>query len=120
MPSGRSNSPPPAPRDGPAPSPAPRKTSTSLSLRALFDEQASLRRAVRVITHRLAAPCSGRPKAGVRGYPNQAERFEKQRRLQVLTARLAAVEARAAAARPEIVVGGRRLLGARHDLVERA
>ncbi|MFK0252009.1 hypothetical protein [Streptomyces sp. NPDC090445] len=87
-----------------------------LSLRALFDERACLRRAVRTIAKRLAAPCGQRSKGGVRGYPTQAERFEKQRRLAVLTARLAGVEERIEAGRPSITVGGGRLVKARHNL----
>ncbi|WP_345034682.1 hypothetical protein [Streptomyces sannanensis] len=89
-----------------------------LSVRCLYDERASLSRAVRAIEKRLATPCGKRSKGGVRGYPTQAERFQKQRRLQVLKARLTAVEARIASGRPAIVVGGRRLLKARHNLAE--
>ncbi|MGW1181727.1 hypothetical protein ACWD7Y_08900 [Streptomyces drozdowiczii] len=87
-----------------------------LSTRALFDERAFLRRAVRTVEKRLAAPCGQRSKSGVRGYPTRAERFEKQRRLQVLTGRLAVVEERIEAGRPTVTVGGRRLLKARHNL----
>lgn len=89
-----------------------------LSLRVLFDERASLRRAVRTIEGRLAAPCGKRSKGGVRGYPNQAERWQKQRRLSVLKARLAAVEQRIESGSPSIVVGGRRLAKIRHNLAD--
>ncbi|MFI8504009.1 hypothetical protein ACIGFK_36705 [Streptomyces sp. NPDC085524] len=89
-----------------------------LSLRALFDERASLRRAVRTVEKRLTVPCGQRSKSGVRGYPTQAERFEKQRRLQVLLGRLAAVEERIEAGSPAVTVGGRRLLKARHNLAK--
>ncbi|MFE2166199.1 hypothetical protein ACFXB3_14185 [Streptomyces sp. NPDC059447] len=88
-----------------------------LSLRCLFDERASLRRAVAKIRTRLAVPC-GRRVGGVRGYPSGAERAQKQCRLQVLTARLAEVEARIEAGHPAIVVGGRRLAKVRHHLAD--
>ncbi|MCX4692733.1 hypothetical protein [Streptomyces sp. NBC_01408] len=88
-----------------------------LSLRSLFDERASLRRAIAKIGKRLAVPC-GRRVGGVRGYPDQAEHAQKQYRLQVLTARLAGVEARIEAGHPAIVVGGRRLAKVRHNLAD--
>jgi hypothetical protein len=86
-----------------------------LSLRCLYDDASSLRRAVRTITRRLAVPC-GSKKGKARGYKDQAERFSKQRRLQALQGRLALVEQRIAAGRPSIVVGGRRLAKVRHSL----
>ncbi|MCF1598467.1 hypothetical protein [Streptomyces muensis] len=88
-----------------------------LSLRCLYDTRASLRRAVRTVTRRLAAPC-GQRNGKVRGYRDQAERFEKQRRLQVLKARLAAVEQRIEQGRPSIVAGGKRLAKTRHNLTD--
>lgn len=88
-----------------------------LSLRCLYDEAASLRRAIRTIKRRLAVAC-GAKKGKVRGYRDQAEHFQKQRRLQVLKARLARVEQRIAAGRPSIVAGGRRLAKARHNLAD--
>jgi hypothetical protein len=89
-----------------------------LSMRCLYDERAGLRRSVRTISRRLAAPCGSRTKDGVRGYADQNERAQKQRRMQALEARLAVVEARIAAGRPAIVVGGRRLAKVRHHLAE--
>jgi hypothetical protein len=86
-----------------------------LSMRVLFDERASLRRAIRTIERRLAAPC-GKRVDKVRGYTDQAERWQKQRRLHQLTARLAEVEQRIEAGRPSIAVGGRRLAKVRHNL----
>jgi hypothetical protein len=81
----------------------------------LLDERASLRRAIHRIRARLQAPVGGA--AGrVRGYATAAERFGKQRRLQVLTARLARVEARLAAGRVSVVRGGRRLARVRQHL----
>jgi hypothetical protein len=88
-----------------------------LSLRCLHAERASLRRAIGVIGRRLAVPC-GQRKGKVRGYASQNERFCKQRRLQVLRARLARAEARIRAGHPAITVGGRRLLKARHHLAD--
>jgi IS605 OrfB family transposase len=83
--------------------------------RNLLDERAGLRRAIRHLRERLAAPVGGR--AGrARGYASRAERWEKQRRLDLLTARLAHVEGRIAQGRVSLVRGGRRLLRARHQL----
>jgi hypothetical protein len=81
----------------------------------LLDERAGTRRAIRRLQARLAAPVGGR--AGrVRGYSSRTERWEKQRRLDLLTARLARVEARLAQGRVSVVRGGRRLLHARQHL----
>lgn len=88
-----------------------------LSRRCLHDERPGLRRAVRKVTARLKAPC-GRREHGVRGYADQVERFQKQRHLRVLTARLAEVERRIEDGRPAVVVGGRRLAKVRHNLPE--
>jgi hypothetical protein len=88
-----------------------------LSLRCLVDERRSLRRALAKIGKRLAVPCGQRIN-GVRGYLDQAERHHKQRRLQVLTARLEHVEQRIEEGRPAIVAGGRRLAKARHHLAD--
>ncbi|MGT2531311.1 hypothetical protein ACU4GG_32855 [Streptomyces nojiriensis] len=88
-----------------------------LSVRCLFDKRASLRRATAKIGKRLAVPC-GQRVDGVRGYTDQAERAQKQCRLQVLTTRLAEVERRIEAGHPAIVVGGRRLAKVRHHLAD--
>ncbi|AZM93212.1 hypothetical protein D1J60_18840 [Streptomyces sp. W1SF4] len=88
-----------------------------LSLRCLLDERGSLRRTISKITQRLAVPCCQRA-GGVRGYSTQQERALKQRRLQVLAARLAELEQRIDAGRPAIVVGGRRLATVRHNLAD--
>jgi hypothetical protein len=88
-----------------------------LSKRVLYAERAFLRRAIRTITGRLKAPC-GQRMNGVRGYPTQAEHWQKQRRLAVLTARLTAVENRVEHGCPSIVVGGRRLAKIRHNLTD--
>ncbi|MEV6330254.1 hypothetical protein [Streptomyces sp. NPDC051909] len=86
-----------------------------LSLRCLHSERASLCSAIAAITRRLSVPC-GRRKATTRGYTDQAERFQKQRRLQVLQARLNRVEQRIEAGRPAVVVGGKRFVKVRHGL----
>jgi hypothetical protein len=83
--------------------------------RNLLDQRAGLRRAIRRLRARLAAPVGGRA-ARVRGYASRAERWEKQRRLRVLAGRLVCVEARIAKGRVSVVRGGRRLLHARHHL----
>ncbi|WP_330331747.1 hypothetical protein OHS33_19855 [Streptomyces sp. NBC_00536] len=86
-----------------------------LSLRCLYDDLSGLRRAVRKIGKRLVVPC-GQREGKVRGYKDQAERAQKQRRLRVLVARMAVVEQRISEGRPSIVVGGRRLAKVRHNL----
>ncbi|MFF3108302.1 hypothetical protein ACFVSN_03885 [Kitasatospora sp. NPDC057904] len=86
-----------------------------LAVRCLYEERAGLRRAIRVIESRLAVPC-GRREGRIRGYADQDERFQKQRRLGQLTARLAAVQERIDAGQPSITAGGRRLLKARNSL----
>ncbi|MGV9689325.1 hypothetical protein ACWDUX_09440 [Streptomyces sp. NPDC003444] len=86
-----------------------------LSLRCLFDERAGLRRAVHTIEKRLAVPC-GQRSGRTRGFADQGERWAKQRRLAMLKSRLAQIEKRIEAGRPSIVVGGRRLARARHNL----
>ncbi|HEX6519918.1 MAG TPA: transposase [Streptosporangiaceae bacterium] len=78
------------------------------------DRQA-LRARIRVIETRLKVPAGGR-KGRARGYATRAERHGKQRRLQVLKARLAGVERRIAAGRVSVCRGGRRLAKARHNL----
>jgi hypothetical protein len=89
-----------------------------LAMRCLYDERTSLRRAIRTLTRRLAAPCGKRSKDGVRGYADPAERAQKQRRMHVLKARLVVVEQKIASGRPSVVVGGRRLAGLRHHLAD--
>ncbi|MEV6038696.1 IS200/IS605 family accessory protein TnpB-related protein [Nonomuraea sp. NPDC052116] len=88
-----------------------------LSLRSLRDQRAVLRHAIAAIRRRLAVGC-GQRQGRVRGYADQEERWHKQRRLQVLTGRLARVEYRIKQGRPAIVVGGRRLVKARHHLAD--
>jgi IS605 OrfB family transposase len=86
-----------------------------LAMRCLRDERTGLRRAVRTIQTRLAVECGWR-RGRVRGYADRAERWQKQRRLAALAARLAGVERRIARGRPAIVIGGRRLARLRHHV----
>jgi hypothetical protein len=83
--------------------------------RNLVDERAGLQRAIRRIRARLAIPAGGQV-GRVRGYASRAERWQKQHRLAILTARLTRVEARIAQGRISVVRGGRRLLHTRQHL----
>lgn len=81
--------------------------------RNLLDARTGLRRACRTIRTRLAVPVGGRH-GRVRGYASQAERFQKQRRLQGLEAKLGVVEARILQGRVSVCRGGRALAKLRH------
>ena len=83
--------------------------------RNLGDAHAGLRRAVCVIDQRLQVAVGGRH-GRMRGYVSQAERYQKQRRLQHLTTRLAKVERRLATGQVSVCRGGRRLARLRHHL----
>jgi hypothetical protein len=83
--------------------------------RNLAAEAASLRARVARIRGRLAVPC-GQRRGRRSGYGSPAERFEKQRHLQVLQARLAVVEVRLRDGRISICRGGRVLSRVRHHL----
>jgi len=83
--------------------------------RNLLDERAGLRRAIRRIQARLAAPASGHV-GRIRGYASRAERWQKQHRLDILTTRLGRVDARIAQGRISVVRGGRPLLQTRQHL----
>jgi hypothetical protein len=83
----------------------------------LLNTRTGLRRAVKRLQARLAVPAGqaqGRGRSRIRGYDSQAERFEKQRRLQHLRSRLGEVEGRLAAGRVSVCRGGRRLAKLRH------
>jgi IS605 OrfB family transposase len=86
-----------------------------LGWRNLGAETATLRSRVKTIGSRLAVP-AGTKNGRARGYATRAERFSKQRRLQVLQARLTAAGQRTAAGRVSVARGGRRLLRARANL----
>jgi hypothetical protein len=83
----------------------------------LRDTRVGLRRAIKKTRARLAVPVGrarGRGRGRVQGYHSQAERFQKQRRVQHLQARLAEVEARIAQGRVSVCRGGRRLAKLHH------
>jgi hypothetical protein len=87
----------------------------------LLDARTGLRRAVKRLRTRLAVPVGqarGRGRSRVRGYHSQAERFQKQRRLQQSQARLGEVEWRLAAGRVSVCRGGRRLAKLRHAVAD--
>lgn len=86
-----------------------------LGWRNLVAEARGLRARVGRIRGRLSVPV-GERRGRVRGYGSKAERWEKQRRLQALQARLDAVEARLAEGRVSVCRGGRRLARVRHNL----
>jgi IS605 OrfB family transposase len=85
-----------------------------------------LKAAIAAIEERLAAPSADRPTVRERrerrdrklprGYASQAERFQKQRRLQHLKAGLARAEADHAAGVVHVTEGGKRLARNRHHL----
>ncbi len=85
-----------------------------------------LRVAIATIERRLAQPAADtltpeqrtqrRKAKAPKGYPTQAERFAKQRRLQVLRAELARVSTDFEGRRVRVVKGGKRLAKTRHHL----
>jgi IS605 OrfB family transposase len=81
----------------------------------LIAEQGSLRQRIRLIDRRLVLPV-GSKRGRVRAYASQSERFEKQRRRQVLAARLLEVERRDDEGDFSICRGGHLLAKARHSL----
>ena len=86
-----------------------------LAARNLRADRSGLRARTGTIRARLAVPAGGR--AGrVRGYATAAGRHAKMVRLQVLQARLAAVDRRLAAGTVSVVRGGRALLAKRGRL----
>ncbi|MCW3036953.1 MAG: transposase, OrfB family [Actinobacteria bacterium] len=87
------------------------------ALRNLGATAASLRARIYAIQRRLRVPVAGR-RGRVPGYASRREYFAKQRRLQILERRLAAVDARLVEGRVSVCRGGRRLAQARHHLEE--
>jgi hypothetical protein len=81
----------------------------------LLDARVALQRAARKLRARLAVPVGGR-QGRTRGYHSRAERFQKQRRLRHVQARLAEVEERILTGRVSVCRGGRRLAKLRHTL----
>ncbi|MGA2803134.1 MAG: hypothetical protein ABSF89_01915 [Acidimicrobiales bacterium] len=88
-----------------------------LAERNLRAELRSLGARVGRIRRRLAVRLRER-RGRTRGYATETERWETQRRLQVLKARLGEVEARLEAGRVSVCKGGRRLARTRHHLAE--
>ncbi|MCX5530595.1 transposase [Streptomyces sp. NBC_00006] len=85
-----------------------------LARRAQADDLKQLTRAIEVIRGRLAVPVAACDiKTRVAGYPTQAVRAAKQRRLAHLTARAARLREQRRAGRVKIVRGGKRLLKTR-------
>jgi hypothetical protein len=83
--------------------------------RNLLDARSGLRRAVRVIDRRLAVPVGSR-QGRVRGYASRRERWGKERRRQILAARLARVDNRIQQGRVSVARGGRQLARTRQHL----
>src|SRR5437879_4446271 len=83
--------------------------------RNLREQRVGLQRAISAIQGRLAVPV-GERRGRTRGYASQGERFQKQRRLQVLTGRLSEAETRLAQGRVSVSRGGRGLARMRHQL----
>ena len=88
-----------------------------LAYRNLLAERRSLSSRVNRIRRRLGL-ATGTGRGRTRGYATRAERFEKQRRLQVLESRLAEAERRIAEGRVSVCRGGRRLARTRHHCEE--
>jgi len=79
-----------------------------LAMRNLAAERQSLRVRTTRIRERLSVP-PGEHKGKIRGYATKAERFGKQRRLQVLCHRLAVVDARIQEGHVPVCWGGKAL-----------
>ena len=79
-----------------------------LAARNRAAERTSLKARITAISTRLAVP-AGRKQGRARGYGTQAERFDKQRRLQVLRHRLTVAERQAETGQVSVCRGGRRL-----------
>jgi hypothetical protein len=86
-----------------------------LAHRNLIAEQRSLRARIARMQKRLAIPV-GERRGTARGYATRAERYQKQRRLQVLVRRAGEVENRLKAGRLSVCRGGKALARTRHHL----
>ena len=86
-----------------------------LAVRNLHASESGLRARIRTMEARLAVP-AGCKDGQVRGYATAVERYGKTVRLQVLKARLAAVDRRLEAGTVSVVRGGRPLLRQRGHL----
>jgi hypothetical protein len=87
----------------------------ALAERNLLTERASLRARTRQIQARLAVPADARH-GRTRGYATQAERWQKQQRLQRLRSRAAAIDHRLERGHVAVCRGGGRLARARYNL----
>ena len=74
-------------------------------------------REIAELDRRLVLPV-GKGKGKKRGYATRSERFQKQRRRQILATRMSDTEQRLATGRLSIVAGGKRLARKRHNLEE--
>ncbi len=91
------------------------ENSYGLAKRNLEAERTSLKARIKKITGRVKVP-AGEKKGRTRGYVTPAERWQKQRRLQVLQARLVDVESQLESGHLSICRGGKRLANSRHNL----
>ena len=87
----------------------------ALAGRNLLTDRTSLRARTEQIEARLAVPVGG-THGRTRGYATQAERWEKQQRLQRLRARAAAAECRLERGHVAVCRGGARLARTQHNL----
>lgn len=91
--------------------------SYGLAKRNLQAERDSLQARIKTITARLELEVTSGERMGrTSGYATGDGRWQKQHRLQVLTARLADVEAQLATGAYSVRRGGRRLARSRHKL----
>jgi IS605 OrfB family transposase len=90
-----------------------------LALRNLEAERRSLQACIVRIRRRLSVPVAER-RGRIRGYATMDERFQKQRRLQVLEHRIMVVEKRLQEGRVSVCRGGKALARAHHHLDEAA
>ena len=86
-----------------------------LARRNLQAEKLSLQARIKKISSRVRLP-AGEKKGKVYGYATFEERWQKQRRLQVLSSRLVEVDAHLASGHLSICRGGKRLAKNRHNL----
>ena len=88
-----------------------------LALGNLFAERRSLQSRIARIRRHLSIPVAGR-RGRLRGYATRAERYQEQRRLQVLSHRLAVVDQRIEEGQVSVCRGGKSLARAHHHLDE--
>jgi hypothetical protein len=91
------------------------ENSYGLAKRNLEAERTSLKARITKISGRLKVP-AGEKKGRISGYATPVERWQKQRRLQVLQARLVGVESQLESGHLSICRGGKRLANNHHNL----